>query len=279
LIPWVVDWHRSIDELLGRDTGRWSGPVRGLPDRHRRAMMTPIDQLEADDVAMLIRQSPSAEELALLIPIAIRLVDRDLCAAYGTPLIVYVAELSRERPEVRRTLIEVIARRADMLADLEPTDEVTRTALAIVKRDRAALVRIELAYAFAGRWAEVERLQASRGATHEDRVAFHIELARITEQRDGPTAAVARWRAVVDVDRGYLPAWSELERLCIVTASWRELVSDLDDLATVHLERGDLAAASEALVRAADIAITRLDDADLAETLEQRLGIIARHLR
>jgi hypothetical protein len=115
--------NASLNRMLGRaDVGHGDG--RGLVNRYHEAMSTPAARLDARQLETLFTQSPSADELELLVRAAVDLLARAPNASYGSSIVSYVHRhdsVIKRDPALREKLVQTL--RANRAAYAGSDDE------------------------------------------------------------------------------------------------------------------------------------------------------------
>lgn len=275
-----LDLSRSLNQMLGYGDGY--DDRTGLTARYSRAMSAPAGSLDVAQIELLLSQSPTDDERSLLVAIAVERLATDLFGWYANLLLVDVARhrhVLAAQPDVQRRAVEIVVAHAGELATFDGlhAEEAVDAALALVDHDPAALAALEGAFARAGnreRASNVQRRRLAAAKTADARIAVLVDIARAFESHDSVEAAYA-WFDVLIEAPGHEQASAEADRLFTLYEEWRTVAHVLEIRAEARLARGDSEGALEALARAADLAVTRLDSAELLERTSTRI----KHLR
>jgi hypothetical protein len=265
-VPLALD--RSIDQMLGRAPRRVDEEERGLPARWERAMSTPVGELDEMQLGTLLTQSPSEDELALLIPVAVELLARDPYAAWVcVPRIVEHRRIVDASPELYARAVAVMAASVEQLSD-----EEQRAVLDFCGPDTVAMLKMYRA-------AQAIEDEEGRVELVREIVKRRVARAGVGELARGAELVAEARELLFDVlaeDAEEEVAVRELEGLCAEPAAWRRLTAVLVERAGKREERGDREAALEDLVRAADVAATRVGDERWVAVLAERIGALRR---
>lgn len=271
-----LDLSRSLNQMLGhRDV---HDDTTGLTARYSRAMSTPAGSLDVAQIELLLGQGPSDDERSLLVAIAVEHLATDFFGWHANLLLVDVAynrDVLAAQPDVERRAVEIVVAHADALATYDGlrAGEAVDAALALVDRDPAALDALERAFARAGDRERTQRVQQRRLAaakTPEARTAVLVGVALTLEPQD-PVEAAYAWFDVLMEAPGHEQASAAADRLFTLYEEWTTLARVLEIRAEARLARGDRDGALEDLARVADLAVTRLDSAELLERTTTRI--------
>lgn len=271
-----LDLSRSLNQMLGyRDV---HDDRTGLTERYSRAMSAPAGSLDVAQIEMLLSQGPTDDARSLLVPIAVERLATDFFGWHANLLLVDVARnrhVLAAQPDVQRRAVEIVVAHADVLATFDGLhpEEAVDAALSLVDHDLAALAALERAFARAGNRECADRLQRRRLAaagTADARIAMLVDIARSLEPHDSVEAAYA-WFDVLLEAPGHEQASAEADRLFTLYEEWSTVAYVLEGRAEARLARGDRDGALEDLARVADLAVARLDSAELLERTSTRI--------
>ncbi|WAS89766.1 hypothetical protein [Nannocystis punicea] len=271
-----LDLSRSLNQMLGYNDVH--DDRTGLTARYSRAMSAPAGSLDVAQIEMLLSQSPTDDERSLLVPIAVERLASDFFGWCANLLLVDVARnrhVLAAQPAVQRRAVEIVVAHADVLATFDGlrSEEAVDAALTLVDHDPAALAALEGACARAGnreRAGQVQQRRLARAKTADARVAVLVDIARSCEPHDSVEAAYAWFDVLVEAP-GHEQASAEADRLFTLYEVWSTVAHVLELRAEARLARGDSEGALADLARAADLAVTRLDSAELLERTSARI--------
>jgi tetratricopeptide (TPR) repeat protein len=177
---------------------------------------------------------------------------------------------------VRRTLKTKLARLyAGPLASLDQAVEAYRDVLDLSPGDESILTALEDVHTQREDWLAVQEVLVTRlgNATATDRkIAILAKLAQLAEkQRDSIEEAVQYWHQALDVDPHSGLALAELERLLELGERWHDLIEVFTKRADLAKAAGDKEGEVASLVRAADVWERRLENAEAATEILERI--------
>jgi hypothetical protein len=276
-----LDLSRSLNAMLGhRDV---HDDRTGLTARYSRAMSAPAGSLDVAQIELLLGQSPTDDARSLLVSIAVERLATDLFGWHADLLLVDVARnrhVLAAQPDVQRRAAELVVANADALATYDGlrSEEAVDAALSLVDHDPAALAALERACARAGNRERTRRVQQRRliaAKTADARIAVLVDIARALESHDAVEAAYAWFDVLVEAP-GHEQAAAEAIRLFTLYEEWSTVARVLEVRAEARLARGDGEGALADLARVADLAVTRLDSAELLERTSTQIARLRR---
>ena len=172
----------------------------------------------------------------------------------------------------RRRVAEVLA---DQIGSLDRAVDAWIATLDLAPNDESALVALAEVHRRREDWLAVQetlarRLNVAHGTAA--RVQIIADLARLAEnERQSPDEAIGYLYQILDEDAGNVFAFDALEKLLASMDRWHDLADLLGHRAEAQGARGDQAGEVATLARAADIWETRLDNADAAGELLEKI--------
>jgi tetratricopeptide (TPR) repeat protein len=189
------------------------------------------------------------------------------------------ARFAQGGAEERQLRTRIAGLWSDQVGDLDQAAQVWQTVLdldASAPEAQGALDALEEVHKRRGDWQAVQDVLTRRldfSDSDSDRVAIYLRMARVAEVERGLTDnATSYLQQVLDIDGGNDAAYGELERLLVAADRWHELVDLYQRRADLAGDSGNAEEEVRALALAADVWEVRLDDADAAgEILEKIL--------
>ena len=180
--------------------------------------------------------------------------------------------------EEERHLRERVADLWDIrVGDLDQAAQAWQTVLDLEPGYPRALDALEDVHRRRKDWQAVQDVLTRRldfADRDDEKIAVYARMAVVAEvERDSLDNAIAYLQQILDIDRGNLRAFGELERLLGGAQRWHELVELYERRAQVEADRGNTDEEVRALAKAADVWEGPLGDPDAAG--EQLVKILA----
>lgn len=257
LVHWAdVDFDEDAKKERLREAASLAGDGEMARSCHEKILET--DPGDADALDALARLEAEAGRFSRVAELLARRIDVE--ADPGTRV--------RLRKELART-------HADSLADTEAALDAWRGALDEDPTDLESIGALEVLYEQTERWPDLEELIQRRldiAETPADRIAARVRLARLADQRLGRRdEAIEQLREILDEDPGNPEALDELERLYSADERWDEVAELLERRASDAQAKGDGQTELDILVRLGALHVEKLDGADKAVALYQRV--------